>query len=97
MTPIGQATSPRKRYSDVQYCKLITPANPTLILITQNYFTMKKSKKNSGKLRLSLDDLKKKQINSKSLGAISGGLLGMGVGASSPSFSATDQPGNHPA
>jgi len=47
---------------------------------------MKKSKKHSGKSKLSLDDLKKKgSAHNETLEAISGGVLGMGGGGSSPS------------
>ena len=45
---------------------------------------MKKSRKNSGKSKLSLDDLKKKgNVHNETLEAISGGILGAGPGGSS--------------
>jgi hypothetical protein len=53
---------------------------------------MKKSKKNLGKSKLSLHDLKKKQIHG-SLDSIAGGILGMGKSYSDD----PDRPGNKPA
>jgi len=49
---------------------------------------MKKSKKKS---KLSLDDLKKKgSVHNETLEALSGGVLGMGSGGSSPSATVVD-------
>ena len=57
---------------------------------------MKKSKTKS---KLSLDDLKKKgNVHNETLEALSGGVLGMGNGGSSPSTGAVDgekRPPNH--
>jgi hypothetical protein len=52
---------------------------------------MKKSKKNSSKSKLSLDDLKKKgTVHNETLEAISGGVLGAGTGGGNDARTVVD-------